>query len=145
MTRIKIILLLSTMMLLAGCGKELVLLNIDEYISQNALDVQTTASGLKYIIEFEGLSERPTIDDKVTVAYKGYRTDGVVFDSNINGTTFELNSVIEGWKEGIQLFGKGGRGQLFIPSELGYGNQPPARSDIPVNADLIFDIELLNF
>ncbi len=134
----------SLLLLLGGCTSNLDLISIDEYISQNNLEVETTASGLKYIIEFEGNNEMPTLDDEVTVKYRGYRTDDFTFDSNIEGLAFPLENVIEGWQEGIQLLGKGGKAQLFIPSNLAYGNGSPS-SDIPPNTDLIFDVELVNF
>lgn len=144
MKYLNIFALALTAILFSGCGNELNLISIDEYITQNDLQVQSTASGLKYIIEEPGNNEMPTIDDNVTVKYKGYRTDDYVFDSSLQGIQFPLSGVILGWQEGIQLFGKGGKGMLFIPSGLAYGSNPPS-SEIPANADLIFDVELLNF
>lgn len=130
--------------LFSGCGNDLNLISIDEYITQNDLQVETTSTGLKYIIETPGNNERPTLSDEVKVKYRGYRTDDFTFDSSFEGVTFLLSNVIVGWQEGIQLFGKGGKGMLFIPSNLAYGNNPPS-SAIPANADLIFDVEVLNF
>ncbi len=130
---------------LTGCGgNELILISVEEYIAENNIEVQETASGLKYTIEEPGNDEMPTLEDEVTVKYKGFRTDDFVFDSSFNGATFPLNGVIAGWQEGMQLFGKGGKGVLYIPSGLAYGANPPSE-DIPANADLIFEVELLNF
>jgi len=137
-------LLLGLITIMTSCGDDPVLISIDDYIAQNNLEVQSLPSGLKYIIDEPGNSEMPTVSDDVFIRYKGYRTDDFVFDSSFNGITLPLSNVIAGWQEGIPLFGKGGSGTLFIPSTLAYGNNPPS-PDIPANADLIFDIELLNF
>nr|MBA3682346.1 FKBP-type peptidyl-prolyl cis-trans isomerase [Bacteroidota bacterium] len=86
---------------------------------------------------------QPKSSSNVTVNYKGSLRDGTVFDqSGAAGISIGLNSVIEGWKEGIPLFKKGGKGVLLIPSALGYGDK--ATGKIPANSVLIFDIELLN-
>ena len=119
---------------------------IEEYLSDNNLNAESTASGLYYIIDNPGTGEKPTIQNTVTVHYHGYFTNGNVFDSSINRGTpaeFPLSQVIQGWQEGIPLFGKGGFGQLFIPSHLAYGENPPP--GIPSNAVLIFDVELIDF
>lgn len=138
--------LLGSLLFLLGCGSDLELITVEEYISLNNIEVETTDSGLMYTIDFPGNDQMPTADDFVTVKYKGYRTDDLVFDHNlVDGASFRLTEVIAGWTEGIQLFGKGGTGTLYIPANLAYGNNPPEGSDIPANADIIFDIELVNF
>jgi FKBP-type peptidyl-prolyl cis-trans isomerase FkpA len=53
-----------------------------------------------------------------------------------------LSGVIKGWQEGLQFFGKGGKGMLLVPSKMGYGSKPPA--GIRVNAVLIFNIHLID-
>ncbi|SNR41593.1 FKBP-type peptidyl-prolyl cis-trans isomerase [Maribacter sedimenticola] len=111
------------------------------YINDNNLDAQKSASGLYYVIENQGTGAAPTASSDVTVAYKGYFTDGSVFDdSQGDGITFNLSGVIAGWTEGITYFNEGGSGILLIPSRLAYGNA--GRSGIPGGAVLIFDIEL---
>lgn len=112
-----------------------------EYIADNNLDAQKSASGLYYVIENQGTGATPTASSDVTVAYKGYFTNGSVFDQNAEGITFNLSQVIAGWTEGITYFNEGGSGMLLIPSRLAYGNA--GRSGIPGGAVLIFDIELL--
>ena len=141
------LLLFAVVLIFAGCKKQE---NIDkdlilEYISENNLDAQSTASGLYYIIEKEGVGEYPDIYSSVTVYYKGYLLDGTVFDetSPNEPVKFQLLQVIPGWQEGIQKFKAGGSGKLLIPSELGYGSY--AQSGIPANSVLIFDIELVSF
>jgi FKBP-type peptidyl-prolyl cis-trans isomerase FkpA len=116
---------------------------ITGYISSHQLNAIATGSGLYYVIKTQGTGANPTANSNVTVVYKGYFTSGVVFDqSSSTGLNINLSSVIEGWKEGIPYFKKGGgKGMLLIPSALGYGSQ--ATSSIPANSVLIFDIELL--
>lgn len=112
-----------------------------DYISAQGLTAQKSPSGLYYVINDPGSANRPTPTSNVTVAYKGYFTDGSVFDeSNADGISFNLNQVIPGWTEGITYFGEAGSGVLLIPSRLGYGNS--GTRGIPGGAVLIFDITL---
>ncbi len=116
---------------------------IKDYISSHNLNATATGTGLYYVITSQGTGDKPTIASTVTVNYKGYLSDGKVFDqSSAAGATFPLTGVIKGWQEGIPYFNKGGKGMLLIPSALGYGSQ--AKSSIPANSVLIFDVELLN-
>lgn len=117
---------------------------INEYLQKQNLTSQKTSSGLHYIIDVPGNLPKPTASSTVTVHYKGYLTSGKVFD-NTEGEdplTFSLTHVIEGWREGLQFFGVGGKGMLLIPSYLGYGNT--VMPGIPANSVLIFDIHLIN-
>lgn len=112
-----------------------------DYISAQGLTAQRSESGLYYVINDPGSSNRPTPTSNVTVAYRGYFTDGSVFDqSNADGISFNLNQVIPGWTEGLTYFGEAGSGVLLIPSRLGYGNS--GRGSIPGGSVLIFDITL---
>ena len=106
--------------------------------------VQVTESGLQYIITEPGNDVKPAAADTVFVHYKGTLTDGTVFDEspkNDEGVRMLLNRVIKGWTEGLQLIGEGGKIKLFVPSELGYGENGQSR--IEPNSTLIFDIELV--
>jgi FKBP-type peptidyl-prolyl cis-trans isomerase FkpA len=115
---------------------------ITDYIAANKLDARATGSGLYYVISTEGTGKQPASNSNVIVRYKGYLTDGTVFDqSNASGYVTSLTQVIKGWQEGIPYFKKGGSGKLLIPSALGYGSQAVSR--IPANSVLIFDIDLL--
>ncbi len=117
---------------------------IVNYLSKNSINAAPTGSGLYYQIDSLGNGAHPNINSTVTVAYKGYLTDGQVFDeSALTGITFALKNVINGWQEGIPLFKKNGAGTLFIPSALGYG--PQGSGSIPKNAVLIFEVHLIDF
>lgn len=115
---------------------------ITNYISDNKLSAKATGTGLYYVIDTQGTGTQPSSTSTVRVNYKGYLTNGTVFDQSSGiGFTTELKAVIKGWQEGIPYFKKGGKGILLIPSALGYGSQ--AQSKIPANSVLIFDIDLL--
>lgn len=116
---------------------------IANYISTNNLNAQSTSTGLHYVILDEGTGNFPSSTDDVTVRYKGYFTDGAVFEQSDNaGITFNLQQVISGWTEGIPKFKEGGEGILLLPSALAYG--PDGNSSIPPNTVLIFDVTLLD-
>lgn len=115
---------------------------IEEYIAKHQLDAHQTGSGLYYVIQDSGTGRQPAYNNYVKVAYKGYFTNGDVFDkSTSEGTKFKLSEVIDGWTEGIQLFKEGGKGVLLIPSSLGYGDREVR--GIPANSVLIFDVHLI--
>lgn len=115
---------------------------IVDYIAKNNLTATKTDSGLYYVVNEAGAGTQPTASSNVTVAYKGYFTNGNVFDqSNAAGISFGLNQVIKGWTEGIPFFKEGGNGVLLIPSHLGYGGND--NGPIPGGSVLIFDVKLI--
>ena len=108
-------------------------------------NVVTTTSGLQYEILTAGEGKSPLATNQVTVHYQGTTIDGNEFDSSYSRgepATFPLNRVIAGWTEGLQLMKEGAKYRFFIPSELAYGERG-AGADIPANAALIFEVELL--
>ncbi|HPG32723.1 MAG: FKBP-type peptidyl-prolyl cis-trans isomerase [Lentimicrobiaceae bacterium] len=117
---------------------------IREYLEKKDIQAMKTASGLYYTITVPGSDEKPDLTSKVTVHYKGYFLNDEEFESSYSGSapTFPLANVIQGWREGLQLFGKGGKGTLYIPSGLAYGST--AMAGVPANSVLIFDIHLIN-
>lgn len=107
--------------------------------------VKETASGLQYKVIASGNGKKPTATDQVTVHYTGKLTDGTIFDSSVERgqpATFGVNEVIAGWTEVIQLMSEGDKWMVFLPSELGYGEQG-AGGEIPPHSVLIFEIELI--
>jgi FKBP-type peptidyl-prolyl cis-trans isomerase FklB len=107
--------------------------------------VKVTATGLQYKIITEGTGKTPTPTDSVTVHYKGSLLNGTVFDNSYDRgqpAKFVLNAVIPGWTEGLQLMKEGGKAELYIPAELGYGDRG-AGNVIPGGSALIFEVELI--
>ena len=124
---------------------------IEEYLTVNKLTAKSTSSGLYYFITTPGGAVHPTINSTVTVNYNGYLANGTVFDHSASGKplTIALNSVIQGWQEGLKLIGTGGKIKLLIPSAMGYGSSNQYNSAgqivIPMNSVTIFDVELVSF
>ena len=107
--------------------------------------VQTTASGLQYVVITQGTGPKPAVTDKVKVNYKGTLLDGTEFDSSYKRgkpAEFPLGGVIKGWTEGLQLMPVGSKYKFFIPGELAYG-KAGSGANIAPNATLIFEVELL--
>jgi FKBP-type peptidyl-prolyl cis-trans isomerase FkpA len=106
----------------------------------------TTPSGLKYWDLKKGTGAVAKAGDTVKVNYTGWLTDGKQFDSSIGREPFSFKlgarNVILGWDEGVAGMKVGGKRQLQIPPDLGYGARG-AGASIPPNATLVFDVELL--
>jgi FKBP-type peptidyl-prolyl cis-trans isomerase FklB len=120
----------------------------DQFLAQNKKKegVNALASGLQYKIIKPGTGKKPQPTDTVTVQYRGTLIDGTEFDSSYRRgqpATFEVNKVIRGWTEALQLMQEGSKWQLFIPSDLAYGERG-AGQQIGPNAALIFEVELLS-
>jgi len=120
---------------------------ITDYLKKNNLKAQRTGDGIYYIIEKQGEGDFPQAGQNVTVNYKGYFTNGQVFDqSEGKGQPFTFpigkHQVIPGWDLGMMVFKKGGKGKLFVPSAMAYGAQ--GNRMIPPNSVLIFDVELVD-
>lgn len=119
----------------------------DSFLATNAEreGVQTTDSGLQYEVIEEGDGPKPGPDDRITVHYRGTLPDGTKFDSSYDRgepATFNVQGVIPGFAEGLQLMSVGSKYKLYIPPDLGYG--PRGQGPIPPNSTLIFELELLD-
>lgn len=119
----------------------------EEFLAENKIKdgVQTTESGLQYIVLKEGEGEAPTASSRVKVHYHGTLTDGTVFDSSVERgepSEFGVGQVIKGWTEGLQLMKPGAKYKFFIPQDLAYGAQPRGQHIKPFSA-LVFEVELL--
>ncbi len=103
-------------------------------------------SGLQYKILTEGTGPKPAASDTVVCNYRGTLISGTEFDSSYKRgqpASFPVNGVIKGWTEALLLMPVGSKWQLFVPSELGYGDRG-AGADIGPGATLIFEVELLS-
>ncbi len=125
---------------------------IQEYLTKNNIKAQKTASGIYYKIDKPGAGESLQPGQQITMNYTGKLLNGTPFDSNVDPQfghvqpfVFGLGvgQVIRGWDEGIALFKKGGKGVLYIPSSLAYGERSPG-PQIPANSVLIFDVEVVD-
>jgi FKBP-type peptidyl-prolyl cis-trans isomerase FklB len=118
----------------------------DAFLAENKKKpgVVTLPSGLQYKILKDGIGKSPKATDTVTTNYRGTLINGKEFDSSYKrGTpaTFPLDRVIAGWTEALQKMKVGSKWQLFVPSNLAYGEN--SQGDIGPNATLIFEVELL--
>ena len=104
-------------------------------------------SGLQYKILKAGTGAKPAATDTVTVNYRGTLINGTEFDSSYKRgepASFPVNGVIKGWTEALQLMPVGSKWQLWIPSDLAYGERGAPGGAIGPNATLIFEVELLS-
>ncbi len=120
----------------------------DVFLAENKKKegVKTLPSGLQYKVVKAGTGKKPKLTDTVTTHYRGTLIDGTEFDSSYRRgqpASFPVNGVIPGWTEALQLMEEGAKWQLFIPSNLAYGERGAGR-DIGPHATLIFDIELIS-
>jgi peptidylprolyl isomerase len=122
----------------------------EKFLADNAAreGVKTTASGLQYKVLSEGPADgySPKAEDIVDVHYVGTLADGIEFDSSLKrgaAARFQLNQVIPGWTEGVQLMSEGDKFRFFIPPDLAYGEAGTPGGPIGPNEALIFDVELL--
>jgi FKBP-type peptidyl-prolyl cis-trans isomerase FklB len=109
--------------------------------------VVTLPSGLEYKIIKAGTGPKPTADDTVLCHYRGTLVDNTEFDSSYKRNEplkIPVGGVIKGWTEAIQLMPVGSKWQLFIPSDLAYGERGAPGSPIGPNSTLIFEVELIS-
>lgn len=121
----------------------------DAFLAQNKTKpgVVTLPSGLQYKIISQGTGPRPTADDTIKCNYRGTLVDGAEFDSSYKrGEPIKIpvGQVIKGWTEAIELMPVGSKWELYIPSDLAYGERGAPGSPIAPNSTLIFEVELLS-
>jgi FKBP-type peptidyl-prolyl cis-trans isomerase FkpA len=131
-----------------------------KYLADNKVTIKPTASGLYYIETSKGKGAKPTKGCNVKVNYTGRFLDGKVFDTSDPAVAKQaglfdekrpygpieipigVGQVIPGWDEGIMLMSPGAKGQLIIPSAIGYGQ---GGGQMPPFSPLVFDVELVSF
>ena len=119
----------------------------EAYLAENLgkEGVQVTESGLQYKVLTMGSGVKPAATDNVEVHYRGTLLDGSEFDSSYSRNqpmSFQLDRVIAGWTEGVQLMPVGSKFEFYIKPELAYG--AGGGGPIPPNSTLIFEVELLS-
>lgn len=120
----------------------------EKFLAENGKKkgVVTLPSGLQYKIIKEGKGKSPTLNDVVTVNYRGTLLNGTEFDSSYKRgkpATFPVKGVIKGWTEALQLMKPGAKWELYIPSDLAYGARG-AGNIIGPDATLTFEVELIS-
>ena len=108
--------------------------------------VKKDPSGFYYEILKTGEGPSPTMDNTVRLHYHGTLIDGTVFDSSVERgqpASFPMNGVIKGFSGGLTKTQVGGKIKIYIPSELGYGDNPRPGGKIKPGDTLIFECELL--
>ena len=143
-----VLLIAGAALLLAYTGTQSVVTSgasNEQFLAANAGDdgVETTASGLQYMVIKPGEGPSPTATDTALVKYEGRLRDGTVFDAN-EQAPMPVGCVVPGFSEALQLMQKGGEYRIWIPSDLAYGEASPGEQ-IPPNSPLIFDVTLLDF
>ena len=118
-----------------------------KFLDDNAkkADVKTTASGLQYKVIKEGKGEKPKDTDIVETNYRGTTIDGKEFDSSAkhgSSFSFPVNGVIKGWSEALKMMPVGSKWELYVPSDLAYGDEGYGE-DIAPGSTLVFEVELL--
>lgn len=125
---------------------------LKDYFAKHHIKALKTESGLYYVINKKGTGANAQSGQILSVNYTGKLLNGKKFDSNTDTSfkhvepfkvTIGRGQVIKGWDEGLQLFNKGTKATLFIPSGLAYGSQDRS-PQIPANSILVFDVEILD-
>jgi FKBP-type peptidyl-prolyl cis-trans isomerase len=109
--------------------------------------VTTLKSGLQYKVLKQGTGKMPKASDTVTVNYEGRLVNNTVFDSSAKHggpASFQVDGVIKGFSEALQLMKVGSKWEVYVPSNLAYGASPPPGSGIAANSPLIFNLELVD-
>lgn len=119
-----------------------------KFLDDNAkkADVKTTSTGLQYKVIKEGKGDKPKDTDVVETNYRGTTIDGKEFDSSAkhgSSFSFPVNGVIKGWSEALKMMPVGSKWELYVPSDLAYGDEGYGE-DIAPGSTLVFEVELLS-
>jgi FKBP-type peptidyl-prolyl cis-trans isomerase len=121
---------------------------INEYIDQNGLTMQTTASGLRYSIDMPGAGDNAMYGDVIEIDYRGTLLSGAQFDAGTIGPpqfpSLVQGSFIPGFEEALLLLNEGAQATIIIPSELGYACFPPPGGIIGENEILVFEMTMVS-
>jgi len=112
---------------------------LQDFITRNNITAVKDPSGYFYNIITPGDNNKPTLCSNLSVRYTGTLTNGTIFDSG--STSFQLNTLIEGWKRALPKIGVGGKIMMYLPPTFAYGSR--GVGSIPPNSILIFEVELL--
>lgn len=135
---------------------------IQNYLNDDAIKAEMLDNGLHYVIHEKGKGNKAIIGQRVTINYSGYTLLGEYFDTNILEVALEKgvyderkepykptsivlgeDPVIQGWVESLQLFNKGTKATIFIPSGLAYGRRAMNKV-VNSNTVLIYDLEIID-
>ncbi|MFB6341730.1 FKBP-type peptidyl-prolyl cis-trans isomerase [Saccharicrinis sp. FJH62] len=147
--KLNYLLIVLATILFASCDKDHSRMDdkeIQDYLdSHNITGAQKDDSGIYYVMHKEGAGNHPYYYTTVIIKYKGYLTDGEVFDETEDDATLEsrVDRFVDGFQIGLKLMRPGGRATFYIPSHLAYGSD--ATGTIPKWAILIFDVELIGY
>ena len=120
---------------------------LKSYLDSIGAVATLSPKGFYYKIEMAGDGKTAGQCSQITVAYKGWLTNGTSFDQQTSSAFNSLGSLIDGWREGIPLVKEGGKIRLYIPPSLGYGakgiTDNSGNTVVPPNSIIIFDITLI--
>ncbi|MBL7850044.1 MAG: FKBP-type peptidyl-prolyl cis-trans isomerase [Cyclobacteriaceae bacterium] len=118
---------------------------IDSWLAAKKINAIKDKSGMRYVVTRMGKGPRPTVASTITFTYKGtLMADGSLFDESSTPVVYPLSQLITGWQICFPMLPKGSAATLYVPSSLGYGPNG-YQPGIPPNANLIFEVELIDF
>jgi FKBP-type peptidyl-prolyl cis-trans isomerase FkpA len=116
---------------------------MEAYLASKKINAQKTGKGTYVVIETPGTGPAPEAGDVVTVKYIGKKLNDSTFETNSYTFPIGRAQAIQGWDEGLMLFKQGGKGWLYIPGFLAYGENPPAGSPFRKFEPMKFEVELV--
>ena len=119
---------------------------LENYLTENDITIDPTASGLYYIEELEGTGNFPVQGNSCVVNFTGKLIDGRIFSKVLGADTYTftigITEIIAGFQEGVYLMKPGGKATFIIPSDIAYGSEGSPNRVIPPYSTLIFEVEL---